>query len=182
MPLHPRTCVVLLLGPLCACGLFRGPGYKGSVPATPDARLGRFLEEVYLSRLDRDPSLREREGSGAVSREWTDRSLERIAVDRVLLSRELERSRAEFDPGELSDGAARSLAIFEFDAQRRQVEMVSEARDIEQSLWILLTTRPGERVMQPDYGCGIHALVFETMSESTLGHIEESITRAILFF
>ncbi len=35
------------------------------------------------------------------------------------------------------------------------VRMVSEVEDIEQSLTLLLSTRPGERVMRPDYGCNL---------------------------
>ena len=33
-------------------------------------------------------------------------------------------------------------------------------RDVQQSLRIILGTVPGERVMQPDFGCGIHEMVF----------------------
>ncbi|TCP40184.1 GPW/gp25 family protein [Rhodovulum marinum] len=43
-------------------------------------------------------------------------------------------------------------------------------------------TRPGERVMQPDYGCRLHDLVFDPMTAETEAEIEVAITRAILFF
>ena len=32
---------------------------------------------------------------------------------------------------------------------------------IRQSIWIILSTAPGERLMRPTFGCGIHDLVFE---------------------
>lgn len=63
-----------------------------------------------------------------------------------------------------------------------RVEMVVGEEDIDQSLRILLATKPGERVMQPSYGCGINALVFESISESTVTEIKDMVERAILFF
>ena len=62
------------------------------------------------------------------------------------------------------------------------VKMVTEEEDIRESLGILLSTRPGERVMHPTYGCGLHAMVFETINESTVTEIKDLIERAILFF
>ena len=70
----------------------------------------------------------------------------------------------------------------EFTALRREVKLVSEEEDIEQSLRILLSTRPGERVMQPSYGCDLDAMVFETINESTVTRMRAVIDRAVLFF
>jgi phage baseplate assembly protein W len=61
-------------------------------------------------------------------------------------------------------------------------EMVSDFEDIEQSLRILFATHPGERVMQPAYGCGLRSLVFEDASEHLLTEIKDMLRRAILFF
>jgi uncharacterized protein len=61
-------------------------------------------------------------------------------------------------------------------------DMVSEIRDIEQSLTILLSTRPGERVMRPDYGCGLEDLLFEPANTSLLTYIKELISKAILYY
>lgn len=60
--------------------------------------------------------------------------------------------------------------------------MVSEVEDIEQSLFILLRTRPGERVMRPDYGCGLEDLLFEPVNTSLLTYIKELISKAILYY
>lgn len=60
--------------------------------------------------------------------------------------------------------------------------LVSNETDIEQSLRILLATNPGERVMQPAYGCGIKRMVFEQLSESLLTEMRHMIEKAILFF
>jgi len=63
-----------------------------------------------------------------------------------------------------------------------QTKMVSEEEDIRESLKVLLSTRPGERVMQPTYGCRLHTLVQEVMNESTITEIRDLIERAVLFF
>jgi phage baseplate assembly protein W len=70
----------------------------------------------------------------------------------------------------------------EFDPVLKAVRMVSEEEDIAESLRILFATRTGERVMQPTYGCGLHALVFETVNERLVSDIQEAIEHAILFF
>ncbi len=70
----------------------------------------------------------------------------------------------------------------EFDRRNREVNMVTAEEDIAQSLEILLSTSPGERVMNPSYGCGLRAMVFENLSETTLTQIEDVIERAVLFF
>jgi phage baseplate assembly protein W len=62
------------------------------------------------------------------------------------------------------------------------VKMVAEEEDIRESLAILLSTRPGERIMQPGYGCGLHGMVFENIHESTITEIRDVIERAILFY
>jgi|SRR5689334_210466 len=53
---------------------------------------------------------------------------------------------------------------------------------VRQSIWLILGTAKGERVMRPDFGCGIYDLVFETNSTSTAGRIEEEVRDALLFF
>lgn len=69
-----------------------------------------------------------------------------------------------------------------FDRRSRSARMVAGEDDIRESLRILLATVPGERVMQPAYGCGLKLQVFESINESTLTLIRDSIERAVLFF
>lgn len=59
---------------------------------------------------------------------------------------------------------------------------VSAEQDIYESLWILLSTTPGERVMQPAYGCGLKAHVFDTLNESSFAVMRNLVEKAILFF
>ena len=70
----------------------------------------------------------------------------------------------------------------EFDPLSKAVRIASDEVDIKESLRILFSTRPGARVMQPTYGCALHALVFEVINERTLSEIREAIEQAILFF
>jgi uncharacterized protein len=51
---------------------------------------------------------------------------------------------------------------------------------VEQAVWIILSTAPGERAMRPDFGCGIHDLVFETISASTGGRVAVAVREALL--
>jgi phage baseplate assembly protein W len=53
------------------------------------------------------------------------------------------------------------------------------AQTVRQALLMLLSTRPGERVMRPDYGCDLHRLVFEPNDEATAGIAIYHVRRAI---
>jgi phage baseplate assembly protein W len=49
------------------------------------------------------------------------------------------------------------------------VDMVEGDESVRQAILILLTTRPGERVMRPDYGCELDRLAFWPNDDSTAG-------------
>jgi len=49
------------------------------------------------------------------------------------------------------------------------IEMVEREASVRQAIFLLLTTRPGERVMRPDYGCEIHLLIFSPNDDTTAG-------------
>ena len=70
----------------------------------------------------------------------------------------------------------------EFSKAAKDVRLVSEEDDIQESLNILLSTFPGERMMQPTYGCELKTMVFETINESAITAIKDIIERAVLFF
>ena len=69
-----------------------------------------------------------------------------------------------------------------FNPAGRGVDMVAEEEDIRESLRILFSTAPGERVMHPSYGCGLKRMVFESITETVQTEIKDLIERAILFF
>jgi uncharacterized protein len=53
---------------------------------------------------------------------------------------------------------------------------------VRQSIWIILATAKGERVMRPDFGCGIYNLVFEINSAATAAKVSNAVREALLFF
>lgn len=68
------------------------------------------------------------------------------------------------------------------DPRARNPHFIAEASDeelVQQSIWLILSTAPGERVMRPDFGCGIHDLVFANPSAGTLGEVAREVTRAL---
>jgi phage baseplate assembly protein W len=69
-----------------------------------------------------------------------------------------------------------------FNRELAGVETTKLYEDIQKSLEILLTTRPGERVMQPKYGCHLESLMFESLDTGTKTIIKERIRTAILYF
>ena len=60
------------------------------------------------------------------------------------------------------------------------VEMISDEPDIKSSLEIIFSTDPGERVMQPQFGCALRKFLFEPMNVATKALIEKVIKDALL--
>ncbi|MBB5710814.1 GPW/gp25 family protein [Sphingomonas xinjiangensis] len=52
--------------------------------------------------------------------------------------------------------------------------------DIEQSLFVLMSTWPGERVMVPDYGCDLQRFVFADLTRTMLTELCEAVRVAII--
>ena len=70
----------------------------------------------------------------------------------------------------------------QFNRENKTVNTTDSFDDIQKSLEILLTTRPGERYMQPKYGCHMEALLFESLDTGTKTMIKDQIRTAILYF
>jgi phage baseplate assembly protein W len=66
-----------------------------------------------------------------------------------------------------------------FDNIAKAVVMVRDEEDIQQSLAIILSTKLGERIMQPDFGCNLIDFVFGELDNSLLGEIEGEVTNAL---
>lgn len=62
---------------------------------------------------------------------------------------------------------------------RGDVELSAGVDDIEESIRIILGTAKGERIMRPDFGCGIHEYVFSAVNATTLNLIETSVRDAL---
>jgi hypothetical protein len=62
-----------------------------------------------------------------------------------------------------------------------EIALSVEEESIAESIRIILGTAPGERVMHPGFGCGIHDYVFAPNTVRTAGlirfHVEEALNR-----
>jgi uncharacterized protein len=59
------------------------------------------------------------------------------------------------------------------------IEMVEDDDAIRQALLLLVSTRPGERVMRPEYGCELHRLIFAPNDGTTAGLAIHYVRRAV---
>ena len=63
-----------------------------------------------------------------------------------------------------------------------EIVMSAGEKNIQQAIWIILATAPGERVMRPDFGCGIHHLVFEVNNSTTISSAVEEVRHALILW
>jgi phage baseplate assembly protein W len=59
------------------------------------------------------------------------------------------------------------------------IDTVADDEAIRQSLLMLISTRPGERVMRPEYGCDLHRLVFSPNDDTTAGLAIHFVRQAV---
>ena len=64
-------------------------------------------------------------------------------------------------------------------SNRGTAEMVEGNAAVRQAILMLLATRPGERVMRPNYGCNLHRLVFSPNDDTTAGLAIHYVRQAI---
>jgi len=62
---------------------------------------------------------------------------------------------------------------------RGRLATVTDAASIRQALLLLLSTRPGERVNRPDYGCHLFRLAFAPADDTTAGLAIHYVSRAV---
>ena len=60
------------------------------------------------------------------------------------------------------------------------IDLAAYEDSIRQSVWIVLGTAKGERAMRPDFGCGIHDLVFERNTPATVAKVVQGVREALL--
>ena len=64
--------------------------------------------------------------------------------------------------------------------QQGDIALASGEDDIRQAILIILGTAPGERVMRPDFGAGLQALVFEPLNTATKALVKHRVEEALL--
>ena len=60
-----------------------------------------------------------------------------------------------------------------------RIDISEYEQDIREAIWLILSTAKGERVMRPDFGCGIHDFVFASVNTSNIGLMESSVREAL---
>ena len=63
--------------------------------------------------------------------------------------------------------------------QRGGLALVSREVDIDEAIQIIIGTAQGERVMRPEFGCGIHDYIFDTIDAYTVGKLQREIFTAL---
>ncbi|WP_229505877.1 GPW/gp25 family protein [Massilia genomosp. 1] len=79
----------------------------------------------------------------------------------------------------LGRGWAMPVAL---DPRTGQLAVAEYEDDIRQAILIILETAPGERLMRPDVGCGIHELVFEVIDSTLLQRVRSVVSEALREF
>ncbi len=69
-----------------------------------------------------------------------------------------------------------------FDKAGSSAVMSHAVADIEESIRIILGTIPGERMMEPTFGCNLHRLVFEKVDSEMITEISDLVEHALLDF
>ncbi len=70
----------------------------------------------------------------------------------------------------------------EFSKGPNHAKMSSDEQDIKESLIILLSTRIGERIMNPNYGCNLDDLLFSPLNLTLKTYVADLVKTAILYF
>jgi len=61
-----------------------------------------------------------------------------------------------------------------------RVKLAKYEESIQQSIRIILETARGERVMRPDFGCGLHEMIFAVNNASTRGIVASEVREGLL--
>ena len=67
-----------------------------------------------------------------------------------------------------------------FDRNVGDLRMVEAEADIVESLQIILATRPGERILEPDFGCNLDQMLFEPLNLTLISYMREVVRIALI--
>jgi phage baseplate assembly protein W len=51
---------------------------------------------------------------------------------------------------------------------------------VAESIWLVLSTAPGDRVMEPEFGCGVHQMVFGGTDAATAAAVAHHVSEALV--
>jgi phage baseplate assembly protein W len=64
-------------------------------------------------------------------------------------------------------------------SDRNRLALSGDDMAIRQSIYVIINTVPGERVMRPEFGCEIHSLIFWPANDQTAAIAERYVREAI---
>lgn len=60
------------------------------------------------------------------------------------------------------------------------IALVTDQQELEEAIRLILGTAPGERPMRPQFGCGIHDLVFAPADAGTGGRVAHEVRASLV--
>jgi phage baseplate assembly protein W len=63
---------------------------------------------------------------------------------------------------------------------RGRIALAAREERVAESIALILGTAVGERVMLPDFGCGVHEMVFAPNNTLTQGRVAQAVRRALV--
>jgi uncharacterized protein len=63
--------------------------------------------------------------------------------------------------------------------RRGGIALASNEADVDQAIHLILSTAKGERPMRPEFGCGVHDYVFDTIDATTVAQMEAEVRDAL---
>ena len=60
------------------------------------------------------------------------------------------------------------------------LQLAAGAEKVRQSVWLILSTAPGERMMRPDFGCAVYDLLFHPNTPATRGMAAVKVREALV--
>lgn len=68
------------------------------------------------------------------------------------------------------------------DKNTGRIRESSYEEDIQEAIRIILSTRKGERIRNPQFGCGIYDYAFETLDYTTISAIKHEVEMALVLW
>lgn len=70
----------------------------------------------------------------------------------------------------------------EVDETTGRIRTVGYEDDVREAVYLIMMTKVGERMMQPDYGCRISDFTFETMDYTQIVELQKEIMNALILW
>ena len=84
----------------------------------------------------------------------------------------------EWTDHNLSDPGVALIELFAWMTESI-IYRLNQVPEIDSAIRMIVSTAHGERVMRPDFGCGIWDLLFEPVNPGSLGEMEQAVTEAV---